>query len=126
MLFVEFASEKTLLDLNATATAFNDYFEVTQQTAANASFPLDLSSLYKAIQAFTQVVERGDFTDHSNLMLERQFLFAEGLPKRPYYQNLIQAAGLNTGYKVCLCHCLLFEFFVVGICISWGCSGNHG
>jgi N-acetylated-alpha-linked acidic dipeptidase len=96
---IELAESSQQLNMTLTHQALVDYFNVLQAQMNNSTtVSIDLSALKMAIQAFGEAVMTGNYTAQETFMVERQFLYAPGLPKRQFYRNLIQAPGINLGY----------------------------
>jgi len=79
----------------------SDYYASIQRLLQQTNQTMDLSQLTASITSFQQAAKKLVLTADNNDRMtytERQFLYAQGLPQRPYYRHLIQAPGLYSGY----------------------------
>src|SRR5690606_26329366 len=78
-------------NLTQTSSALGSYLNLLEELISNTSIAgVDLSSLKESVSDFKQVVDEGNYSREQSLFFERQFLFSNGLPLRPFYKHLIQ------------------------------------
>ncbi|KAI0160242.1 N-acetylated-alpha-linked acidic dipeptidase-like protein 2 [Xylariaceae sp. FL1272] len=115
LLAYELATQE-ILPLNVTnwATQMEVYFQDLETTVSLADQSIDISSLRSALNEFAvgteniesleqQAESTGDTTlttliNHKKRDFQRGFVSQGGLPNREFYQHLIFAPGVDTGY----------------------------
>ncbi len=93
-LLLDLSQSSRGLDMNATAVELISYTTLLAKQGSS----LNVASLAEAVNEFAAVLQSGTFSVDTTLQLERQFLWPEGLPERPFYRHLLQAPGINLGY----------------------------
>lgn len=85
------------------ANSLDSYLTQIQALLKKYNHQMDLSQLIQAIEEFTQAAMKADDNSDQKVndrlaFTEKQFLSANGLPRRPYYKHVIQGPGLYSGY----------------------------
>ncbi len=99
-LAISLSHESTVLNVSETSQALQNYVNLLEQLVVTANLTgVRLDLLQDAVGKFATVVSSSTITPDKSAFLDRNMQWAEGLPDRPFFKNLMSAPGRDNGYE---------------------------